>query len=224
MRRLTREKSLTEREFERLLIGAGSLNDPIDQLQARAAILIGGRLGMRPGEVVHLSSDWVNRRREMIHIPGHDPCTKGRDGGPCGYCKQAVKQQLKHDESKVFEDVLEDYWNPKTDAAVRDVPYRFSQRVGVAIEMLLKEFDGFPHSFSTLQRRLNESLDAAPDLNRESTTLHGLRATAASYHAGRGLDAGPLQSMFGWEDLSTARNYIAVDGEMTARALGEVHG
>jgi integrase len=224
MRQQTREKALTEREFERLLIGAGSLGDSMERLEARAAILIGGRLGMRPGEVTHLSSDWINRRREMIHIPSHDPCTKGRDGDRCGYCRQAVTQQLKHDDSKVFEDVLESYWNPKTDAAVRDVPYRFSQRVGVAIEMLLEEYDGWPHSFSTLQRRLNESLDAAPDLDRESTTLHGLRATAASYHAGRGLDAGPLQSMFGWEDLSTARNYIAVDGEMTARALGEVHG
>lgn len=224
MREKTREKALTERQFERLLIGAMRIDDPDVSMETRAVLLIGGRLGLRPGEVTHIGESWVNRRREMLSIPAHDPCTKGRDGGPCGYCKQAVNQQLKHDDSKVFEDILERYWNPKTDAAVRDVPYGWDQRISVAIDWLIDNHGGYPNSFSTLQRRLDTALELADDLETDSTSLHGLRGTAASYHAGRGLDAGPLQSMFGWEDLSTARNYIAVDGEMTARALGEVHG
>lgn len=224
MREMTREKALTEREFERLLIGAMRIDDSEASMEARAVLLIGGRLGLRPGEVTHIGESWVNRRREMLTIPSQDPCKKGRGGGPCGYCRQAAKQQLKHDDSKEFEEVIENYWNPKTDAAVRDVPYGWDQRIAVAIEWLIDEYGGYPNSFSTLQRRLDTTLELADRLETDDTSLHGLRGTAASYHAGRGLDAGPLQSMFGWSDLATARNYIAVDGQMTARALGEVHG
>lgn len=224
MREMTREKALTEREFERLLIGAMRIDDADVSMETRAVLLIGGRLGLRPGEVTHIDESWVNRRREMLSIPPQDSCTKGQGGGPCGYCRQAAKQQLKHDDSKEFEEVIENYWNPKTDAAVRDVPYGWDQRIAVAIDWLIDEYGRYPNSFSTLQRRLNTALELADGLEKDSTSLHGLRGTAASYHAGRGLDAGPLQSMFGWSDLGTARNYIAVDGEMTARALGEVHG
>jgi len=224
MREQTREKALTEREFERLLIGAMRIDDPQRSMETRAMLLIGGRMGLRPGEVTHIDASWINRRREMLSIPSYDPCDKGRNGGPCGYCKQAAKQQIDHDDGKDLEDILDGYWNPKTDAAVRDVPFGWDQRIAVAIEWLIDTHGGWPHSFSTLQRRLDTALELADGLDADETTLHGLRATAASYHAGRGLDAGPLQSMFGWRDLSTARNYIAVDGQMTARALGEVHG
>lgn len=205
----TRELALTERQFEQLLIGATQLKGESRQLEARAALLLGGRLGLRPGEVVHFDEEWVDWRREMIQIPRHRDCE-------CGYCKNQAKES--------DSDTLEDYWTPKTDAAVRDVPYGFSRRAGVAIGLLINEHGGYPNSYATLQRRVNNSLEAAPDLSKDSTTPHGLRATAASYHAGRGLDAGPLQSMFGWEDLATAKSYISVGGAMTARALGEVHG
>lgn len=223
MRTQTREKALTERQFERLLMGAMRFSDPEQAMETRAMLLIGGRLGLRPGEVTHLDASWVNRRREMLSIPDNDPCNKGRGGGPCGYCRQAAQQQLKHDDSKEFENVIESYWNPKTDAAIRDIPYGWDQRITVAIEWLIDTHGGWPYSFSTLQRRLDTALEKADRLKPSDTSLHGLRGTAASYHAGRGLDSGPLQSMFGWSDLATAKNYIAVDGEMTARALGEVH-
>ncbi|OYR76139.1 integrase [Halorubrum sp. E3] len=199
------------------------IEDPDQAMETRAMLLIGGRLGLRPGEVTHLGASWINRRREMLSIPSQDPCSKGRDGGPCGYCRQAARQQVKHDDSKEFEEVVDSYWNPKTDAAVRDVPFGWDQRISVAIEWLIDTHGGWPYSFSTLQRRLEMALEKADTLESDDTSLHGLRGTAASYHAGRGLDSGPLQSMFGWSDLATAKNYIAVDGEMTARALGEVH-
>jgi integrase len=220
----TREKALTEREFEFLLMGAGEIENKLQRLEARAVILIGGRLGLRPGAVTHLDESWVNQRRQMIHIPVHDPCTKGRNGGRCGQCRQAAKQQVDHDESKSLDQVLDEYWNPKTDAAVRDVPYGFSQRVAATLELLIDEHGGWPHSFSTLQRRLEQALEHAPRLDEDATAPHGLRATAASFHAGRGLEPAALQAMFGWSDLQTAKNYVSIDGEMTRRALAEVHG
>lgn len=219
----TREKALSEREFELLLEGAGRIEDSKRRLESRAAILLGGRLGLRPGETTHLTASWIDREQQMIRIPTHHDCTKGRDGGICGYCRQAVKQRMSHDPDKQFEKLAERYWLPKTEAASRTVPFHFSYRVRIALELLLDEHGGWPYSFSTLQRRLETALELSPELSLNATSLHGLRATAASYHAGRGLDLTALRAMFGWEDITTARQYLNVDGAMTRRALDNIH-
>ena len=219
----TRERSLSEQEFELLLEGAGRIGHPERRVEAKAAILLGGRLGLRPGETTHFHHSWVNRERRMIQIPDHHDCTKGRNGGLCGYCRQAVNQRLSYDSSGDFEDLAEQYWVPKTDAAARTVPYHFSSRIRVVVNLLLEHHGEWPYSFSTLQRRLETSLQLAPNLSADATSLHGLRATAASYHAGRGLDLTALRAMFGWEDINTARQYLNVDGAMTRRALDSVH-
>lgn len=219
----TREKALSEREFELLLEGAGRIEDSKRRLESRAAILLGGRLGLRPGETTHLTASWIDRERQMIRIPRHQDCTKGRDGGICGYCRQAVKQRMKHDPDERFENLANRYWLPKTEAASRTVPFHFSYRVRIAVELLLDEHEGWPYSFSTLQRRLETALELSPELSGNATSLHGLRATAASYHAGRGMDLTALRAMFGWEDITTARQYLNVDGAMTRRALDSIH-
>jgi len=218
----TYEKVLTEREFERLLEGTYRIDSPSESLEARAAVLIGGRLGLRPGEVTHLDSSWIDWKRQMIRIPAHDQCTTGRNGGVCGYCRQAVQKQAGSDERDA-NDLRKQYWQPKTDAAARAIPFHFSSRVHVTLEYLDREYDGWPYSFSTLQRRLSLALERAPGLNPHSTSPHGLRATAASYHAGRGLDMAALRAMFGWRDLETAKQYLNVDGSMTRRALSSIH-
>lgn len=219
----TREKALTERKFELLLEGAHRIPDPSHQLEARAVILIGGRLGLRPGEITHLNRSWVDTEREMIQVPEHYPCRKGRNGGLCGYCRQAVEQRLSYGSNSSYEELANRYWLPKTSAAVRDVPFHFSPRISVTISLLIDTHDGWPYSFSTLKRRLETAIDYAPELSQDATSPHGLRATAASYHAGRGLDLAALRAMFGWEDITTARQYLNVGGAMTRRALSEIH-
>ena len=65
----TRERALSEREFELLLEGAGRIDDTQQRIETRAAILLGGRLGLRPGETTHLLKSWVDLERQMIQIP-----------------------------------------------------------------------------------------------------------------------------------------------------------
>lgn len=219
----TREKSLSEREFELLLEGTRRIDDPVRGREAYAIILIGGRLGLRPGEITHLQSSWVDWQRKIIRIPEHSSCKKGRDGGICGYCRQAIEQRIRHGSEKQFDELVEDYWLPKTPAAARAVPFHFSPRLRVAVELLFDAHSGWPYSFSTLQRRVNTAIRFAPKLEEDATTPHGLRATAASYHAGRGLDLAALQAMFGWKDITTARQYLNINGEMTKRALSTIY-
>lgn len=218
----THEKALTERDFEYLLEGARRIEDSEKRFEAYAVILMGGRLGFRPGELTHFAASWVDEQRQIIHVPEHVACQKGRDGGVCGYCRQAARQRARGEEESV-EEFTAQYWQPKTDAAVRPIPFHFSTRVQTAIELLISRRGGWPYSFSTLRRRLDTALGKAPSLDSDSTSLHGLRATAASYHASRGLDLAAFRSMFGWEDIETARQYLNIDGAMTRRALTNTH-
>jgi len=75
---------------------------------------------------------------------------------------------------------------------------------------------GQPESQTTINRRVDE-------FDRETTTPHGLRATAATHASARGLNPLALQAMFGWADISTARNYVAQSSENTQRQLHQIY-
>lgn len=90
----TREDALTDREYERLIAATHRLEDEHYRLQTRFVVLIAGRLGLRGGEIAHMESSWVDRRNKMIEIPEHTACSKGRNGGVCGYCRQNAAQKV----------------------------------------------------------------------------------------------------------------------------------
>lgn len=301
MVRHSKERVLSEREFERLLQSTEQLDDNWYRDVTRFVVLLSGRLGLRAGEIAHLHRDWVDFRDGIINIPKQDRCSKGEDGGPCGYCRSLAKSVVKHavptieesklalleqgqfidlgmvydeliaayrayDDNSIPKESLEDrvqdalsiqhngrdsheayeqlcdraeeyqarhdvtlseaisqYWIPKTDASAREVPFDFSPRIEMAIEDFFKyDIKRYPDSRSTVNRRVDDALEAA-GFNKEYSSPHGLRATAATYHAGRGLDPIPLQSMFGWVQMSTAMKYINNSGTNTQRALNSVH-
>ena len=91
MTRHSRDDALSARSFQMLLEGARQLDEPWDY-EARLVILLAGKLGMRGGEIAHLRDEWIDQDRRMIVIPDHDPCTKGKDGGVCGYCRERARE------------------------------------------------------------------------------------------------------------------------------------
>jgi integrase len=215
--------ALTEREFESLLQGARKLDSPTDT-EAVAAVLLTGRLGLRSGELGHLTGEWVDWQRSVIDIPRHDPCTKSDQGDPCGDCRQKAKQVVDyHDKDISLDAVLADAWMPKTEAAARSVPFGFSVRTEMALEDLIAHGDGWPLSVQGVYRRVKAAAAEAPDVDTDKVRPHGLRATAASYHAAQGLETLALQSLFGWSQLSTAEKYITSSDEQTRRAVEAVH-
>ena len=90
------------------------------------------------------------------------------------------------------------------------------------MEMFFETRDVYPHSRVSINRRVDRVAEAA-GIDPSSVYPHALRATAASFHAYRGLTAVPLQSMMGWRQLSTAQKYIRKSGGATAKALRDVH-
>jgi len=220
--RHTKEDAMSDREFQLLLEGAAKMRDYY-ALQARFTILVAGRLGLRGGEIAHMKESWVDWRRNMIEIPRRESCKKGKDGGVCGYCRQQAKQMVDHDDDLTLAEATSRMWSPKTDSAAREVPFDFDPRTTLVVERFFDQFDEFPTSRQSVNRRVKKAAELAPEIDANEIYPHCLRATAATYHAGRGLDVLPLQALFGWADLSTAQNYIQKSGENTARALHMIH-
>lgn len=224
--RHSKDDALTETQFEQLLEGARRLNDDyyLDS-GPEFAIYILGRLGLRRGELAHLKEDWIDWREEMIRIPSHEPCRKGKDGGPCGYCRQLAEQRAEHNDEIDVETALDWTWTPKTKAAARDVYFGFDPRLKLYIERFFDRnvVDGWPASANAVNRRVNRAAEEADGLKRSMVHPHALRATAATWHSSRGLEMLPLMQLMGWAQPQTAEVYIGRSGENTARQLNAIH-
>jgi len=221
--RHTKEDALTEREWELLWESAQSLDEPF-ALDAQLVVMVGGRLGLRAGEIAHLREEWVDWETDTIQIPHHDPCDFGRDGEVCGYCRQCAKQRVEHNDGDLsLDDALGMRWHPKTENSAREVPFGFSIRAKIILERYFDRYDRFKASRQGVNRRVEAAAEGAADLDAAEIYPHCLRATCASLAAGRGLEAFQLQQMLGWEDVRTAIKYVRTSGERTARALDRIH-
>ena len=248
----SKERALTPREYELLLEGARRIEKPRQRREAVFAILLTGRLGLRAGELIHLREEWVDWRQQRIEIPRQADCHLGEGADCCGYCRQAAVQMVEHYDPGEGEDSmartrermlnrhLEDgfragdqlsvdeaktvRWFAKTESACREVPFAWDPRTELAIERFFDHGrDGWMLSKTALNRRLNKALENADGLTQDSTMPHGLRATAASYHAGRGMPALALQSLLGWADMQTSQRYIRQSPDNTERVLHQLH-
>lgn len=253
--RYSREDALSEREFVLLLEGAERLKE-WKQLQTKFVIMAAGRMGMRGGEIAHVSTDWVNESKNTISIPQHDRCTKGsNDGEICGYCRHRVEDYLDthnkdrneivrniddefgdtidddakeqivesrlEEDNEDYDNVKERWWQPKTDASVRTIPYDFNVRLQLTIERFFDQYDQFPKSKATINRRIDAAAEAS-ELEK-NVYPHCLRATAATTHASRDVSPYALMSVMGWRDMDTARTYVAASDESAAREIRSQH-
>jgi len=217
----SKEFALSDREYE-LLLEATYEMPSYQSIEARFIILVAGRLGMRSGEICHIKKSWLDQRRRMIIIPASQPCKSGKDGGICGSCEQAAKQMVEHNEGLGIEEARSMMWSPKTAAAAREIPFDADARAELVVERYLEKYGEFQCSQTGINRRVKKAAELAEGLDPSDVTPHGLRATAATRFASRGLDVTALQSMFGWAQLSTAHNYIRRSGENTARAIRDI--
>lgn len=215
------EDALNEREFEELLDGAQDLTPPRN-LETTLIIHLSGKLGMRIGEIAHLRRSWVDLEQGLIEVPSHEPCEKGRDGGLCGYCKRQAKRTYENDpENRDLDELLDAYWQPKTEAAERAVPYEFDEDTRDVLSSFFEIYHEVPLSVNTCRRRVKDSAEMS-DIERRIYP-HALRATAASTHAYEGLNIASMKAMMGWVKLSTAEKYIRISGGRTKRALNELY-
>lgn len=221
MTRNSHQDSISDAQFERLLEAARDLPKPYAR-ECEFVLLAAGRLGMRAGELCHLTPEWINEERSRVEIPAHDPCTKADRDTVCGYCTKQAASAAEIDPDLNFLDALADRWEPKTKHAIRAIPYDYNEELAARFEHLVGE-TGYARSRVSVNRRVDRVAEAA-GMSRYDLYPHALRATAATHHAYRGLPATALQSLMGWADISVANKYVRLTGEQTAKALRQTHG
>lgn len=220
MVRHSHQDALDEASYHDLVDTAQQLPAPYDA-ECSAVLVLGGRLGLRAGEIAHLREEWVDRQRQVIEIPRHSECKSGKSGDICGYCNKRARQAA--DAAGIpVEEALEDRWEPKTSKGARAVPYGFDAQAAAVVETFFDDYDRWPTSRVGVNRRVDRVAEAA-DYD-ERLYPHALRATAASWHASRGVPSAVLQSLMGWAQLAVAEKYVRLTGEATSRALEEAHG
>jgi integrase len=218
----SKDDALDDIEYELLFEGASQLEDYYG-IQAQFLVAVLGRLGLRRGELAHMTKGWINWREEMIEIPRQQDCEKGRNGGPCGYCVQLAEQRVEYNEGLTFEESIDMQWVAKTDAASRDIYFGFDPRVRLFIDRYFNQFDEWMWSASAINRRVKKAAEHADRLDAADVRPHSLRSTAATFHAARGLKMHALMQFFGWAQPSTAKVYLARNGKNTARQLDAIY-
>ncbi len=169
--RHTHEDALTDREFELLLEACNSLSEPRD-LQARFVCLAAGRLGLRAGEIAHFQAEWLDWDRMLLRIPQHEPCE-------CGYCRRQASQETTHNEQLTHEEAMEARWHPKTVASARSIPVDLSLRLELCLERFTDQYDSFPRSRTTVNRRVTAAAEAA-DMTVGSIRIVSVRPLPAT--------------------------------------------
>lgn len=213
--RHSKEDALSAHQFELLYESAARLPDEYYALQCMWVVMVAGRLGLRRSEISHMTEQWVDWDDKMIRIPRHQNCE-------CGSCKQYARQKVEYSSNGLtLEEAISHRWHPKTESAVREVPFGFSPRVEVIMKRFFDKYDEYPHAGTSVNRRVKRVLDNCDEI--DNLYPHALRATAATYHAGRGLGVTPLQSLMGWADLETPMRYVKASGKNTARELSTIH-
>jgi len=131
----------------------------------------------------------------------------------------SMAKEYKKENNKTRNDMIEKQWVPKTRNASRSIPFDWCPRAEIQIEKFFSLYDQFPYSQSALQRRVKKGLNLAVGLSEEDCSPHGLRATAATELAARGIRAPTLQQLFGWSQISTAQNYVNSSPERSQKQL-----
>lgn len=221
MTRHSHQDAVSDQVFADLVAAVDNIK-PRFRPECELVLFAAGRLGMRAGEIAHLDESWIDWQRSIIEIPEEDPCDHGRAGRICGYCHDRAQAAAAANDDLSLEQALSQRWNPKTSTSARPIPFDFDDSVREVIERFFFDHERYQGSRASVNRRVDRILKAA-GYRTNKCYPHALRATAATYHAYRGLSAVALQALLGWADLATAQKYIRLSGGATQKALRDAH-
>lgn len=199
-------EALSSEGIYSLYLGGLALEDDQRRRDACFAVLLLGRLGLRPEELTHLHEDWVDWERGEVQVPARDPCA-------CRYCwadARTLKSETGTDRS-VSEILADTCWSPPDGPeGARTIPFGWSRRLTAAIHGVLGERPYLDTDTAGIEQLLTDAADNAWELDDEVGADH-LRASAGDFLATAG---------FGPRRLT---DLLAIDEE-TAGALARVGG
>jgi len=197
-RRTSLSDVITLKRYRDLLKTAAKIENREESLTIFFLLLMLGRVGLRVGEVIHMTEDWYHADRSVIIIPEHLDCE-------CGLCRHYADKLAENNEDMTSEEALDEYWRPK--GGHRHVPIQ-TERARQIIELYFRIVPYTTISYSTVLRRLKKVAELTDGVDASSTYPHMLRATAATHYAWAGVRGPALDTIFGWLDEKTKEHYV----------------
>jgi len=195
--------------YRSMLALAARIEDREKSIELFFLLSMGGRRGLRPGELAHFQPSWYDEERGVIEISTYD-CE-------CGLCRSYAKKMVKNGDPRPVETVLEEeYWQPKTDAGKRTIPLKTDREIQ-AVEEYIDCFGDADISYRTIHRRIKRFAELHDDLVREDFHPHTLRATAATHLAWADFAQPALEGLFGWGDRGYGNAYVRRTGVWVSR-------
>jgi integrase len=214
---LARERAPTRGEFETMLRGIEENVDPEYKMECKFILYSIGELGLRAGEVAHMKRDrWVKLDKRYVQVPDHQWCD-------CGYCQDQARQAVQQ-RGIDFNEAMKDRWKPVNDAGVRKVYFHYNKDILRLYKRFWDYHDEFPVSRVTVNRRVDRIVENS-DIDRDPNSINpqSLRASAAYYHAEKGIGPRALAQMMGWANEETALKYIRATGDGLRSELSRIH-
>ncbi len=189
-------KALEPSAFYSLYLGGLSFGDRQRRLRASAVLMLGGRLGLRPGEIQHLHEEWIDWGRGELTIPERDPCA-------CQQCWETARHaQRAGDGRPLREIVTESTWSPP--GAERTIPFAWSERLTAILARLCEDEGYLTLSAEAMVRLVERSAYHAEGLDDDAVDFRNLRATAALFFADAGFEPRRVENLLGEDDHTRA--------------------
>lgn len=185
-------------------VGALGIEDDRRRLTAATAVLGFGRLGLRPGELLHLHAGWVDWERGELQVPAVDACA-------CELCWESARvAQRAGDGRSLAAIVNESRW----EGTARAIPFGWSGRLAGVLATATDAWDYLDCSAEELHALVAASAERGTGVEADTVDVPALRSAAAAFFADAGFDAPRVADVLG-TDVETA---AAFTGQKPGRA------
>lgn len=206
------DRTLDPAAFYSLYRGALAAESVQRRLERCYVVILAGRLGLRPGEILHCHEGWVDWGRGELQVPALDPCA-------CAECWAAARaRQAAGDERPLEAIVTDELWSPPEEGA-RTIAFGWSERISGLLASFFDYLDVLDCDRGELADLVAEAAADAEGLDPDGLTPHVLRATGGRFFAEVGFDATSVQHFLGLADREDAEAYVRLAGQRTSAAL-----
>lgn len=198
------DDALSPEAFYSLYLGGLAVESETQRRKLCYTLLLIGRLGLTPGELLHLHEAWVGWARGEMHVPAHDPCA-------CAVCwEQARVRQRGGDGRAVEEIVTTDMWAP-SEGGERTLVFGWSKRLTAAIDSIIGTRPYIDADTEELRVLLDTAAENANGITPDAVSFRTLRASAIQLYAWAGFGPRRLADLF-VIDEQTAGAFARVGG------------
>lgn len=206
---------LSAAEFRRLYDGGLALSDERRRRRACYVLLLAGRFGLTPEELLHCREAWVDWDRGTITVPAREPCS-------CGECWVAARRRQADGDRRPLDAIVADeQWTPPPTSAPRTVAFGWSPRTAAALAAFFDHEDELPLSRPALLELVQDAAAAPSGVDADELSLPRLRVTAVRFLAEAGFGPATLEQVTGWEE---APSFARETGRQVTRRMYEQFG